>query len=74
MRWLIPLTNGLDHADQLFGSKLMGRLCITSAPSKCGNFCRVHVLKSLSRVWRSEMFVDSWVYCCRVASSCSRKN
>ena len=74
MRSLIPSTNGLDQADQLFGLKSMGRLCITSAPSRCGNFCRVHVLNSLSRVWRSEIFVDNWVYCCCVASSCSRKN
>ncbi len=70
----MPSTRGLDQADQLFGSKSEGKLCMTSAPRRCGSFCRVHVLNSLSRVWRSEMSVDSCVYCCRVASSCSRKN
>ena len=50
MRWLIPSTRGLDQADQFFGSKSVGRLCMMSAPRRCGSFCRVHVLNNFSRV------------------------
>ena len=74
IRWLIPSTRGLVQAGQLFESKSMGKLCIMSARRRCGSFCRVHVLKSLSHVWRSKIFVDNCVYCCFVALSCSRKN
>jgi hypothetical protein len=73
VRLLIPSTRGLDQACQLFGSKSNGILCMMSAPSRCGSFCIVHVLKSLSRVWRSVMSVDSLVYCRCVCSNCSRK-
>ena len=74
MRELIPSTRGLDHAVHSFGLKSSGRLCMISAPRRCGSFWSVQLLKSLSRVWRSVISVASLLYCCLVWSSCSMKN
>lgn len=70
----MPSINGLEYVGQALGSKLSGRLCMTSAPRRCGNFCRVHVWNSFRRVCKSDMSLDIFRYCFLAWSSALMKN
>lgn len=62
------------HVGQSVGEYVKGRLCIISAPRRCGSLLIVHVLKILSLVCKSGIPSDnlfSWV---RTEESCSSKN
>ncbi len=39
------------YVGHVSGLKSSGRWCMASELRRCGSFCRMHVLKSLSLVW-----------------------
>ena len=51
-----------------------GRLCMISAPRRCGSFWMMHWEKSRSRVWRSGTLASSLEMLEVTVSHCSWKN